>query len=140
MGIDDLEVDWELVRIDEPLCADEVDLGGVLAALPEPERRERDELTVTLNGDDRPVALALHDELLHESDTMPADPAAQGVRQRRAAASTVRTPAYHPTVLVTVPISIRAQVPRPSLARSLATSHARSDARSDARSVGRLST
>ena len=65
MGIDDLEIDGELVRIDEPLRADEVDLGGVLAALPEPERRERDELTVTLNGDDRPVALALHDELLH---------------------------------------------------------------------------
>jgi hypothetical protein len=64
-GVDDFEVDRELMRIDESLCADEIDLGRILAALPEPERRERDEITVTLNGDDRPIAFALHDELLH---------------------------------------------------------------------------
>ena len=63
--VDDFEVDGELMRIDESLCADEIDLGRILAAFPEPERWERDELTVTLNGDDRPVAFALHDELLH---------------------------------------------------------------------------
>ena len=70
-GIDDLQVDRELMGVDEPLCADEIDLRRILAALPEPERRERDQFAITSNGNDRSAAFSVHDELLHDPRLCP---------------------------------------------------------------------